>query len=396
MSEASHEFESDFLSLTDEIALMIWVADENKSIEWRNKSWFLFTGISSANMPGSNWYNSIHPEDAKICLPIFDNAFSARKNFQFECRLQGKDGLYQWMLIKGIPRFDAKESFLGFAGVCTAILAGPAVSANLENSMAEKPFAGENLRAEIQDKNSEQDRQDSALESFTYIASHDLQEPLRKIQSFSKLILEKEAANFSAAAKNYFSRIISAADRMQRLIDDLLSFSATNVAANSFMPTDLNVVLEEVMQNFQELMLEKKVQLKAGQLPTIPAIRFQLVQLFNNVISNAIKFSKKDATLVITIKAHEVAAQDVPRLNDNNAGNFWHISIADNGIGFEQQYSAKIFELFQRLHGKSEYLGTGIGLAICKKIVINHRGYISATAVPGEGAIFNIYLPTSN
>jgi len=152
-------------------------------------------------------------------------------------------------------------------------------------------------------------------------------------------------------------------------------------------------VLEEVLQNFQEVIEEKGVTMQVDELPTVPAIHFQLIQLFNNIISNAIKFSKKDTPLVITIRAAEVAAENINAVNEVKAGKYWHISIADNGIGFDQQYHSKIFELFQRLHGKSEYIGTGIGLAICKKIVNSHKGYITASGQPGLGATFNIYLP---
>lgn len=152
-------------------------------------------------------------------------------------------------------------------------------------------------------------------------------------------------------------------------------------------------MLEEVLQNFQEVIEEKGVTMQVDELPTVPAIHFQLIQLFNNIISNAIKFSKKDTPLVITIRAAEVAAENINAVNEVKAGKYWHISIADNGIGFDQQYHSKIFELFQRLHGKSEYIGTGIGLAICKKIVNSHKGYITASGQPGLGATFNIYLP---
>jgi signal transduction histidine kinase len=393
MKDIFLEKEAEILSLTDELAMMLWVADENKSFTWLNQSWFVFTGIASPGESQKNWFTYMHPEDVKSCLPLFEMAFEARKNFQFKCRLRDKNGVDQWMYIYGNPRIDNSGIFTGFAGVCLPIAAEQVPAANLENAFAEQQLALEKAEAALIENKNQQERHNSGLESFTYIASHDLQEPLRKIQSFSKLILNKDGATFSDTAKDYFSRITNAAERMQKLIDDLLSYSSTNVLADVFAPTDLNAVLEEALLNFQEIMAEKEIRIHAGPLPTLPAIQFQLVQLFTNILSNAIKFRKNDQPLVIQIEACTIDAQNIPVLAEDKAGNYYHISISDNGIGFEQVYNEKIFELFQRLHGKNEYAGTGIGLAICKKIVTNHKGYISATAVPGQGARFNIYLP---
>jgi len=393
MNETPGKKDGAVLSLVDDIPVMAWLAAPDKSITWLNESWFAFSGILLKDEQDTGWYKRIHPGDETICLNIFDLAFTAAKKFQFKCRMQDKEGVYQWMYIKGTPRFNANKDFAGFAGVCIEIQEEQHAIINLEKALAEKDLALEILRKELAEINSEHKRHNTGLESFTYIASHDLQEPLRKIQAFSKLILNKEAENFSAKATDYFSRIISAAERMQQLIDDLLSYSSTNVRDIFFKPTNLNAVLEEVLQNFQEIIEEKGVTMQVDELPTISAIHFQFIQVFNNIISNAIKFSKQDTPLIITIKATEVVAENINAVNEVKAGKYWHISIADNGIGFDQQYHSKIFELFQRLHGKNEYIGTGIGLAICEKIVNNHKGYIAAIGQPDLGATFNIYLP---
>jgi signal transduction histidine kinase len=241
------------------------------------------------------------------------------------------------------------------------------------------------------EKNLELERSNAELASFTYIASHDLQEPLRKIKTFSNRILDKEFSNFNPSTKDYFQRIISAATRMQNLIAALLSYSRTNTAENTMAPMDLNVLVEEVKKNIQDAIDENNALIEVAPLPTLVIVAHQFNQLFLNLISNAIKYRKPNVKPVIRISADIVEPEEKP---GNAAGKkFWKINVADNGIGFEQQYADRIFELFQRLHAKNEYEGTGIGLAICKKIMQNHNGFISATSKPGVGSIFSIFIP---
>jgi len=245
----------------------------------------------------------------------------------------------------------------------------------------------------LQAKNLELERSNTELESFNYIASHDLQEPLRKIQAFSERILTKEANNFSTFSQDYFRRINAAAARMQNLIDALLSYSRANSSNLSDEPTDLNELVSEVLEDLQEQIQDKNAMVNFTTLPTIKIVRIQVHQLFINLVSNALKYSKPGIIPEINITASVISGKDISDPNSVVHLNYWQISVADNGIGFEQQYDKKIFELFQRLHGTSDYIGTGIGLAICKKIMRNHQGFISAIGIPGSGATFNIYFP---
>lgn len=245
----------------------------------------------------------------------------------------------------------------------------------------------------LREQNLELERSNAELESFNYVASHDLQEPLRKIQAFSERILEKDKTNLSVASVDYFARISNAAFRMQNLIDALISYSRTNMGNARLEVTDLNVLLDSVKESLRENIEEKNAVIKYEHLPVVNIITLQFQQLFINLISNAIKYSKKDIAPLITITAAETPGKEINIPNANQAINYWKISVEDNGIGFEQQYETKIFELFQRLHGSSEYLGTGIGLAICSKIMRNHEGFIDAVGRPGIGSVFNIYLP---
>jgi PAS domain S-box-containing protein len=248
----------------------------------------------------------------------------------------------------------------------------------------------------LETKNLELLQSNRELDSFAYLASHDLQEPLRKIQTFSNWILEKEYDNFSPKIKDYFNRIITSSKRMQNLITALLNYSRINTSEIAYVLTDLNLIVEEVKNDLNELIEENHVTVQTNPLPSLKIIPLQFNQLLSNIFINAIKYRKSDQNPLIKINSELVSNPTIDKQSAPISGKFWKIQIEDNGIGFEQQYENKIFELFQRLHGKSEYEGTGIGLAICKKIAQNHGGFINAVGKPGIGSQFNIYLPASD
>ncbi|MEO5564973.1 MAG: chemotaxis protein CheB [Chitinophagaceae bacterium] len=252
----------------------------------------------------------------------------------------------------------------------------------------------------LEEKNGELVRLNKELQSFTYISSHDLQEPLRKIQTFSNRLLGKEYAVLSDKGKEDFSRIQDAASRMQKLIEDLLAYSRTNVSELKFENTSLNDIIEETKKELAEIIQEKNAVIETGELVNVNIIPFQFRQVMNNLIANALKFSRSGVAPHIIIKSNTGEGiqfqNDNPELADGMLSpqkKYCHISVADNGIGFDPQYKDQIFEVFQRLHGKDEYPGTGIGLAIVKKIIDNHNGIIIAASEPDKGAVFNIYIP---
>jgi two-component system, sensor histidine kinase and response regulator len=245
---------------------------------------------------------------------------------------------------------------------------------------------------EIEQKNVQLERMNKELQSFVQIASHDLQEPLRKIHTFSNLILQEEKRSLSETASHYFKRIETCAVRMQALIDDLLTYSKSSNIDQIFELTDLNDILKSVQDDFKEVLEEKKA-IIIVELPKAKVIPFQLRQMFHNLVSNAIKYSSKERALTIEITWESVTGREVKEKSLSPAQTYFHIAVKDNGIGFDPVYKDKIFEMFQRLHRKSEYSGTGIGLAIVKKIIDNHHGAITASSAVNKGTTFHIYLP---
>ncbi|MCE3280806.1 MAG: hypothetical protein K0S44_2997 [Bacteroidetes bacterium] len=244
----------------------------------------------------------------------------------------------------------------------------------------------------LEEKNLALERTNKELESFSYVASHDLQEPLRKIRTFAELI-QKDLKNEKIARK-YFSKIETSAQRMSDLIKAVLNYSRLSKTEDLYADTDLNNILMNVRSDFELLIQEKGAVIKSNKLPAIKGIPLQLNQLFSNLIGNSIKFTEN--TPKITISAKIVDPHNMPAHPDiQPEKKYAQLVFRDNGIGFEQQYSDQIFTIFKRLHSTESYAGTGIGLALCKKIVENHRGFIAVKSKPGKGSEFNIYLPVN-
>lgn len=252
----------------------------------------------------------------------------------------------------------------------------------------------EHLNTELQNANKD-------LTTFTYVSSHDLQEPLRKIQNFAICILLEEEKNLSATGKTYFERMRQTAERMQELIEDLLTYSRTKSSERTFEKTDLQTIVDELKKDYKEDIEGKNATITIANPCEINVIRFQFRQLIDNLISNSVKFSVPKTALCITFKSNTIPGRELCINNPALAGklslttDYCHITYTDNSIGFDPKYNERVFEVFQRLHSQEEYKGTGMGLAICKTIIENHKGIITASGKLNKGVQFDLYIPAT-
>jgi light-regulated signal transduction histidine kinase (bacteriophytochrome) len=222
------------------------------------------------------------------------------------------------------------------------------------------------------------------LENFATVASHDLQEPLRKIQTFSERLTAMCAETLSPEGRDYLERMNNAAARMRKLIDDLLTYSRVSSKSQTFLRLDLAEVAGEVLGDLETAIEQSGATVTVGELPSVDASPMQMRQLLQNLLSNALKFRRDDVAPSISISG-----------TVDPDGRYCELKVEDNGIGFEEKYLDRIFNVFQRLHGRGKYEGTGIGLAICRRIAERHGGSISARSTPGQGSTFIVRLPRS-
>jgi len=332
-------------------------------------------GYSSDEIIGKKFEVFYTEEDRKNELPnkLLKKARETGKANHEGWRVR-KDGSKFWGSIVITALHSKAGAVIGFSKVT--------------RDLTQKKIADDKLAAYTE----ELEMQNSELEQFAYVASHDIQEPLRKIQTFAELI--KEHIDDREFVNRYMDKLDASAKRMVQLIKSLLNYSriAKDEAASQITRVDLNAILDEVKQDYELLLEEKKVNIVCETLPIVTGSPVQLGQLLSNLIGNAIKFSKGDP--VITISSTIVGRNEIANAPKSLIAEKYHlVTLADNGIGFEEQYKDSIFHLFKRLHGKLDYAGTGIGLALCKKIAENHNGFIDACGQLGQGAAFYIYLP---
>jgi two-component system CheB/CheR fusion protein len=380
------EREAWFHNMADNAPVMIWVADTNKQMTFFNKNWLDFTGRRPEEESGTGWIENIHKEDIKRVLKEYNTCFDKKELFHVEFRLNRYDGEQRWVMFTGKPTFSTDGNFTGYIGTSTDIDEQKHMVDKLDKLVSQRTF-------DLQEINKELQRSNSELEQFAYVASHDLQEPLRKIMTFSDR-LQTFNEVLPDLGKKYIEKIEASTHRMSQLIDDLLNFSSSTRADKKFTQTDLDKILKLELADFEVIANQKKASINADKLPEIEAIPVQMEQLFHNLISNALKFSKEDEAPVITISVREVPIAEIdahPELESSVP----HIEIIfkDNGIGFSPEFAEQIFVIFQRLNEKRNSPGTGIGLALCRKIVNNHGGKIYAESSPNEGTAFHIILP---
>jgi PAS domain S-box-containing protein len=380
------ESEASFRLLADSMPQFVWSGDREGNLTYFNQSVYQFSGLSPEQIAQQGWTQIVHPQDRDANLRAWMHAIRTGQDFSFEHRFRRHDGSYRWQLSRAVPLKDAEGTIQMWVGTSTDIHDQKEFTTELEKVVQERT-------GELKQKNADLEKMNKELQSFTYISSHDLQEPLRKIQTFAGHILNTEYQNLSETGKGYFNRMNDSASRMQLLIDDLLTYSRTTTSERKFEDTPLTDILEAVRLDLREEFEQKKAVIEAQPLGIVKIIPFQFHQLFYNLISNSLKFARPDIQPRITITSRLVAGHSLKNTELDPATRYHHLCFTDNGIGFDQKYGERIFEVFQRLNGKNEYSGTGIGLAIVKKIVENHDGLILATGRVNAGAAFDIYIP---
>lgn len=384
--EALRKSEEKFRLLASSIPQFIWTSDPEGNLDYFSDSVFKYTGMTPAEIANGGWLDVVHPEEREENIKKWFHSVNTGEEFKFEHRFRRHDGVYHWQLTRAIPQKDSKGNIQQWVGTSTDIEDHKTFQKKLENLVNERTKELKKANIELENMNKE-------LSSFAYISSHDLQEPLRKIQTFGSIIQQNDFENLSDNGKRNFARMQLAANRMKTLINDLLTYSRTNSSEKVYEKTDLNLLLNEMYSEFSETLEEKNGKLEISKMPEISAIPFQLRQLFLNLISNALKFTRPEISPVIRITSKIIKGNKIGNENIFQDQQYLHIMVADNGIGFSQEYATKIFEVFQRLHGKGEYEGTGIGLAICSKIAENHNAIIKATSEVNNGATFHLYFP---
>lgn len=400
LEEEQNQVQKRFQFIADAMPQKVWTADAEGRYNYFNKNWLDYTGLTFETLKNSGLEKIIHPEDFKNNNKQWQYSIDTGNDFEIADRFLNKDGVYKWHLSRGLSYKDKKGKIIMWVGTNTEIEEQVKEKEKLEKAVAKRTLELQRSNQKLEEKFIELEKMNKELQSFTYVSSHDLQEPLRKIQTFSSRILETEYAVLSDKGKDYFQKMNNTARRMQTLIEDLLAFSHTNTSERKFEYTSLNKIVEDVKNDLTESILEKEAIIETHQLGDANINSFQFRQVIQNLISNAIKFSLPETPPHIIIKSEVTKGSLLQKKNPeltigqlSPSKNYCHISIEDNGIGFNPEYKNRIFGIFQRLHSNDQYTGTGIGLAIVKKIIDNHNGFITASGEINKGATFNIYIP---
>ncbi len=322
-----------------------------------NPAWEKILGYTSAELVAEPYLSFVHPDDRERTVAEAEKLTRGVDTVSFENRYRCRDGSFKWLLWRSTADFSQQLLYAA------------------ARDITDRKEAEEELRQRAE----ELKRSNAELAQFAYVASHDLQEPLRMVSSFLQLIERKYQHQIDAEADKFIAFAVDGAKRMQALIQDLLAFSRVGTHAQPFRQTDCEAVIRGVLASLKLAIEENAATITRDELPAVAADPTQLSQLFQNLIANALKF-RGDRPPKIHVGVHR-------------AGDAWVFSVRDNGIGIEPEYFGRIFEIFQRLHAVGEFAGTGIGLAVCKKIVERHHGRIWVESAPGEGSCFYFSIP---
>lgn len=334
-------------------------------------------GLEPYSVPSntSSFDEYVHPDDLEMVHAARRESLENQVPYHIEFSLINAKGELKRVFAENYMKFDENGKLLEYNGLLKDI------TEKYQNQQV------------LESKIAQLDKSNHNLQEFVYVASHDLQEPLRKISTFSDRLQAKYGNVLDEEGTRYINRIAASCQSMQTLLEDLLDFSRLSFSDKMFEKVCLENILNEVISDLEMKIEESQAQVVCNNLPLIEAYPSQIRQLFTNLLHNAIKFRKKDSPVLVRIDCANIGHQDYPHLTLKKDKDYVKIEIEDNGIGFEAEFAEKIFMIFQRLHAKVEYSGSGIGLSICKKIVENHNGFIFAEGVLNQGAKFTILLP---
>jgi signal transduction histidine kinase/DNA-binding NarL/FixJ family response regulator len=365
-------------SVMEALPLIAFTLAKDGQIEYVNEQWYEYSKTHAS-------FLEVHPDDEYTCNN-WKQSFANGTEFSCEVRLKKLNTIaYRYYFLKIKPILINKE-ITKWVGTFMDIHQQKTINELLEQKVKERT-------TDLIDKNEELETKNHELQQFAWVASHDLKEPLRKIQTFNYLIKDQYLKD-NPEAIFLLDKSIKSSERMSNLIDNLLNYSLLSNTA-LFQPTDLKAVLQEILSDLEVIIKEKKAVINFDSMPVIDAIPSQIRQVFQNLVSNALKFSKLGILPVININSDYCDDKD-PNSPSLQQGNYCRIHFSDNGIGFDEKFMDRIFVIFQRLHSRDAYEGTGIGLAITKKIIDKHNGSISAKSKLNQGATFTLILPVKN
>ncbi|MAQ75072.1 MAG: hypothetical protein CL613_01915 [Aquimarina sp.] len=379
------ESEKRFKTIANTAPITIWISDKNKDCLYVNKNWLDYTGSTFEDNLGDKWVQFIHPDDRKQAKESHDIASENKEAYSVEYRVRRFDGTYKWFYNHGVPNFDSDGNFNGFFGSNFDMNDKIEFTNKLEKSVKERT-------QELVDANETLMKLNLNLEEFAYMASHDLKEPLRKIRTFNSLVSSNDEDQ--QVISKYTNKIEQSADRMSRLIDSILDYSRIEEQLSKDDQINLDEILNDVIADLTLLIEDRNVNIIESDLGEVHGVPIRIYQLFSNLIRNAIKFNTNDP--IIEIRSEIIDASKLSQIILNPKSlSYKKISFTDNGIGIEPDKRDYIFKPFKRLNPKDKYPGTGIGLAICKKIMDLHNGFIDIESNEKGGSVFSLYFPLS-
>jgi two-component system CheB/CheR fusion protein len=373
--------------LADSMPLIVCVSDAELQFNFVNREFSRYTGFSSTEVLESGWKKLMHPQDHADFVNLWSVARNNHQQFEIEVRIKHHSGEYHWNLLRVNARLNHDRTVLSWVLTFIDIHVQKSLNETLEKMVEARTHELQRMNEALESSNHD-------LQQFASVASHDLQEPLRKIHMFSKLIKDKAGAGLSEDNKRFLDKIMQASLRMKSIITNVLNFSRLSADDNKFESVDLGDVIGELIDDLEVAIKERRAKVEVGAFCKLEVIPGQMRQVFQNLISNSLKFCKPDEDPCIKIYSETIREKSFDSEYSDD-GPYCRITIQDNGIGFNEKFKEDIFDLFHRLHSKDSYDGTGIGLAIVKKIIEKHHGLITASSKENEGATFVIVLPVT-